>query len=133
MLCGFWLVLFSMPGPWPSLAQLFQQGDSRAFEKLLDSAQVVEVGLRPLLQDQGRLSPGQTSLCFRSFLERYEVLAARDRELLSDANYALFEAAVELELRERETGRRYSALAVFQFKTREKNRVLTRWHFQDLR
>jgi len=122
-----------MPGPGTSLAKLFQQGDSRAFEKLLDSAQLVEVGLRPLLQDQGRLSPGQTTLCFRSFLERYEVLAARDRDLLSDANFALFEAAVELELRERETGRLLRALAVFQFKTREKTRVLTRWHFQDLR
>ncbi|MCB1052632.1 MAG: hypothetical protein KDC71_18670 [Acidobacteria bacterium] len=129
----FLICLFLFQDAIPNMDRLFRDADQNGFARVLAQGAEVEVDLRPILNDQGKLSASQTQLCFQKFFERYRVLEANQKAAQSDTNYGLLELVLDLRIQDNQTGSQMTVSAVFYFKARNQNRALTRWHFQDLR
>lgn len=116
----------------PDLEAIFWDADRTSFAELLSNNASVRTDLRPLLPDHGNLHSEQVMLAFHKLQDRYRITEARVINSQSDTNYSWLEFNLLLELEEKQSGLRYQATLVFQFKMIASKMAVIRWVLQDI-
>jgi len=117
----------------PDMTAVMAQEDWNRFGDYLRSDQRVDVDLRPLLPDHGKLSASQTQLAFRRLLDRFELSEVSLVSQQGDTNYAWLELQIDTRLKAKNASGQRHARFLFQFKVKSGDIGMSRWILQHVR
>lgn len=126
-----WLFFQSSSG-LPPIQTIFSQHQTDALRDLVHEQARVDVDLRPLMNDHGKLSAQQVGLSFDKLLRQYRLLQAKVTNSQVDTNYAWLELQLEASFEDQRRGRRIRVVFSFHFKQVGGQLALRRWVLQDI-
>ncbi|CAM2011006.1 hypothetical protein [Acanthopleuribacter pedis] len=126
-----WLLMHTSSG-LPPIQTIFTQHQTAALRELVHEQTRVDVDLRPMLNDHGKLSAQQVGLSFDKLLRQYRLLEAKVTNSQVDTNYAWLELQLEASFEDQRRGRQMRVVFAFHFKQVGQQLVLRRWVLQDI-
>jgi len=115
----------------PDLESLFTSRRWQNFEYLFSDHQKVRMHLKPLLNEEGKMSKSQVLFSIRKFFQNYRVTKISQSDFRSDTNYSQIEITAEFELQPKSGGPLIHGSFLFIFNFRKGRPLLTRWAVTD--
>lgn len=109
----------------------WQDSDAQELAQFLQPGLDIDLDLRPLLPDHGRVSGRQVDLAFRRLSNRFEIRQVMILSDSGDTNYAHVECVLRVTIRDM-NGTLFNAFFDLRFRVHAYNLGLSYWHLQRL-